>query len=106
MHVTHFRSSSCDQYNEKCKLLADIAESQCDAEERQKALKAAAKAEKDAKKKKADLRLSAMHQSHAGKCSTNTHTHTHTHNNQACDMSCVLHSDVHCILLLHAAGRG
>lgn len=37
-----------------------------DAEERNKALKAAARIEKAANKKKADLRLAAMHQSHAG----------------------------------------
>ncbi len=61
-----YRSGSCDQYNEKCRLLADITEMQRDADERQKALKAAAKAEKDANKKKSDLRLSAMRQSRAG----------------------------------------
>ncbi len=39
----------------------------CDADARQKALKAAAKAEKEANKKKSDLRLAAMRQSRAGR---------------------------------------
>ncbi len=60
------RSGSDEQFSEKRKLLIDIAEMKRDAEERQKILKAATKVEKEAKKKKADLRLSAMRQSHAG----------------------------------------
>ncbi len=97
MLVTHFRSSSCNQYNKKRKLLADIAESRRDTEERQKALKAAAKAEKDAKKKKADLRLLAMRQSRAGKCSTNTHTHT-TSTPVTCHVCCTVMIIVFCFL--------
>ncbi len=60
------RSGSDDQYTEKRRLLLHIADMRCDAEERQKILKAAAKAERDANKKKSDLRLSAMRQSRAG----------------------------------------
>ncbi len=60
------RSGSDDQYTEKRRLLSDIADMKRDAEERQKILKAAAKAERDANKKKLDLCLSAMRQSRAG----------------------------------------
>ncbi len=61
-----FRSGSADQYNEKRRLLSDINEQRHDADERQKALKAVTKAEKEANKKKSDLRLIAMHQSRTG----------------------------------------
>ncbi len=73
----HFRSGFTDQFNEKHKLLGDITKMKHNAEERQKALKAAAKAEKDANKKKADLHLSAMRQSRADDCNIDTHAHTH-----------------------------
>ena len=66
-NILFFRSGSADQYNEKRRLLSDINMMRRDADEWQKALKAAAKAEKEANKKKSDLRLAAMRQSCTGK---------------------------------------
>ncbi len=60
------RSGTDEQYSEKKRLLGDIATMRDDAEARNKALKAAAKIEKAANKKKADLRLAVMRQSRAG----------------------------------------
>ncbi len=69
------RSGTDEEYKEKKKLLQDITDLKRDGDERRRVLALAKKAESDAKKRSADLRLVAMHASKAGDFCTHKVTH-------------------------------
>ncbi len=66
------RSGTIEQLSEKKKLLQDVRDLRTDADERQRVLKLAKKAEAEAKKKAADLCLMAMRSSKAGARAVNS----------------------------------
>ncbi len=65
------RSGTDEQYEEKKKLLQDIADLKHDGEECRRVLALAKKAEADAKKRSSDLRLLAMRTSKTGDMQAN-----------------------------------
>ena len=73
--VCFCRSGTDEEYKEKKKLLQDITDLKRDGDEHRRVLALAKKAESDAKKRSADLRLVAMRASKAGDFCAHKLTH-------------------------------